>query len=115
MQRQIHLNLILFQSYVRVLSTDIQLMARWTDLHNLLHGAGYCLNPDIFVYDQTTCPYALTDLYTMCDEINCKGAVGLAIFFQGKERSNSLKRQHIDKCSKDGSGGMVRNVCQALA
>ena len=82
-------------------------MAQWTDLHNPLHGAGYCLNPDIHAYDHTTCPEALTDLYTMCDKINCKAAVGLAIFFQSKERRNVLKRQHMDKCSKDGSGGMV--------
>ena len=35
--------------------------------------------------------------------------------FKGKERLNVLKRQHMDKCSKDGSGGMVQNVCQALS
>ena len=83
---------------MRVVSTDIQLkwMARWTDLHNPLHGAAYCFNPDIHAYDHTTCPEALTDLYTICDKINCKAAVLLAIFFQGKERRNVLKRQHMD-------------------
>ena len=45
----------------------------------------------------------------------CKGWVALAMFLQGKERRNVLKRQHMDKCSKDGSGGIVQNVCKALS
>ena len=40
-------------------------------------------------------------------EKEVQGSVALAIFLQGKERHNVLKRQHMDKCSKDGSGGMV--------
>ena len=32
-----------------------------------------------------------------------QGAVALAIFLQGKERRNVLKRQHMDKCSKVGA------------
>ena len=41
---------------VRVISTNIQLkwMVRWTDLHNPLHGAGYCLDPEFHAYDHTT-------------------------------------------------------------
>ena len=31
------------------------------------------------------------------------------MFLQGKKRRNVLKRQHMDKCSKDGSGRMVWN------
>ena len=110
-------DLISFSAYVGFVSTDIQLkwMALWTDLHNPLHGAGYFLDPDIHAYDHTTRPEALTDLYTMFDKINSKAAVRLAIFFQGKERCNVLRIQHMDKCSKDESGGMVLNVCQALS
>ena len=43
------------------------------------------------------------DLYTMRDKIHgewiCKGAVGQAMTpqLQGKERSNVLKRQHMDE------------------
>ena len=44
-----------------------------------------------------------------------KGAVGLAMFLQVKERLNVPKRQQMDKCRKDVLGGMVRNVCQALS
>ena len=51
-------------------STNIQLnklkwMARWTDLYNPLHGAGYCLHPEFHAYNHTARTKALTDLYTM--------------------------------------------------
>ena len=53
-------------------------MAQWTDLHNLLHGAGNCLNPEFPSYDYivTTCTKALTDLYTvsMCDTNHGEGS-----------------------------------------
>ena len=31
-------------------------MARLTDLHNPLHGSEYCLDPEFYAYDHTTCP-----------------------------------------------------------
>ena len=37
------------------------------------------------------------------------------MFLPGKERCNVLKRQHMDKGSKIGSGRMVWDVCQALS
>ena len=49
-------------------------MAQWTDLHNPLHGAGYCLDPEFQAYDHTTCPEALTGLYTMSDKIHGEGS-----------------------------------------
>ena len=92
-------------------------MVRWTGLHNPLLDAGYCLDPEFHAYIHRT--EALTDLYPMCDKMHMKGAVKgavvLAMLLQGKERRNVLKRQQMDKCSKDGSGGMVRNVCHALS
>ena len=73
--RQIHLNLISFRGYARVVSTySIKWTAQWTDLHNPLHGAGYCLYPEFHAYDHTTCSKALTDLYTMCDKIYGEGS-----------------------------------------
>ena len=65
-----------FDFIPRVVSTDIQSkwMARWTDLHNPLHGAGYCLDPEFHAHDHTTCPEALTDFYTMCDKIHGEGS-----------------------------------------
>jgi hypothetical protein len=42
---------------------------RWTDLHNPLHGAGYCLDPEFHDHDHSTCPEALTDLFGMCDRV----------------------------------------------
>ena len=76
-----------FSAYVRVVSTDIQFklkwMARWTDLHNPLNGAGYCLDPDIHPYDHTKCPEELTD--TMCDKINCKAAVDWQYSYKAKQ------------------------------
>ena len=59
-----------------VLFPHLQLkwMAQWTDLHNLLHGTGYCLDPEFHAYDNTTCPEELTDLYTMCDKFHGDGS-----------------------------------------
>ena len=65
-----------FDFVPRVVSSHIQLkwMARWTDLHNPLLGAGYCLDPEFHAHDHTACPEALTDFYTMCDKIHGEGA-----------------------------------------
>ena len=49
-------------------------MARWTDLHNPLHGAGYCLDPEFHSHDHTACAEALADLFTMCDKIHGAGS-----------------------------------------
>ena len=59
--------------------TDIQSkwMARWTDLHNPLHGAGYCLDPEFHSHDHTACAEALADLFTMCDKIHGAGSAAL--------------------------------------
>jgi hypothetical protein len=38
-------------------------MSRWTDLHNPLHGAGYCLDPEFHAHDHVACPEALTDFF----------------------------------------------------
>ena len=49
------------------------------------------------------------------DEIHGEGlevAVGLAMFLQSKARSNVLKRQHMDICSKDGSSGIFFSLPQ---
>ena len=59
----------------------------------------------------------------MCDKISMMGKEVLNLqrhswtgnVLQGKERRNVLKGQHMDKSSKDGLGGMVQNVCQALS
>ena len=70
------------------------------DLHNQLNGTGpttltgYCLNPEFHAYDHTTCPEALTDLYTMCDKIH------------GEESAESAKAQLDWQCiykAKKGS------------
>jgi hypothetical protein len=36
-----------------------------------------------------------------------QGTVGLAIFLQGEEMHNVLKRDHLDKCCKEGAREMV--------
>ena len=62
------------------------------------------LNPEFSAYNHTTCPEALTDLYTVCEKLTgkgCKGAVGL----QFKERSNVLKRQHMVNAANSAKMG----------
>ena len=49
-------------------------MSRWTDLHNPLHGAGYCLDPEFHSHDHAGCPEALTDFFIMCDKIHGAGS-----------------------------------------
>ena len=60
----------------RTVCSDIQSkwMARWTDLHNALHSAGYCLDPEFHAHDHVACPEALTDVFTMCDKIHGEGS-----------------------------------------
>jgi hypothetical protein len=86
------------------------IMAQWTDLHNLLHGARYCLDQEFHAHDHVACPEALTNFSTMCDKIHGEGCAESAkaqLLLQGEERHNVLKRDHQDKCSKDGARGMV--------
>jgi hypothetical protein len=45
-------------------------MLIWEDLHNPLHGAGYCLDPDFNAHDHVACQQALTDFFTLCDKIH---------------------------------------------
>jgi len=108
-----------FDFIPRTVCTDIQSkwLARWTDLHNPLHGAGYCLDPEFHAHDHVACPEALTDFFTMCDKIHGEGSAGsakaqldwllLAMLLQSEERHYVFKRDHLDKCSKDGPRGMV--------
>jgi hypothetical protein len=65
-----------FEFIPRTVRTDIQSrwMSRWEDLHNLLHGAGCCLDPEFHVHDHAACPEALTDFFTMCDKIHGEGS-----------------------------------------
>ena len=105
-------------------------MARWTDLHNLLHDAGHdtaliqgfthiTLHVPRRWQTSLLCVTNFMVTQFMGKEVlnlqSLKGAVGLAMFLQVKERLNVPKRQQMDKCRKDVLGGMVRNVCQALS
>ena len=56
------------------LTSNSKWMAWWTDLHNPLHKAGYCLDPEFHAYDHITSPEALTDLCTMCEKIHGEGS-----------------------------------------
>ncbi len=38
-------------------------MSRWEDLHNPLHGAGYCLDPEFHGHGHSACPEALADFF----------------------------------------------------
>jgi hypothetical protein len=49
-------------------------MALWKGLHNPLHGADYCLDPEFHSHDHAACPEALTDFFTMCDKIHREGS-----------------------------------------
>ena len=42
-------------------------MQRWTDLHNPLHGTGYCLDPQFHSRDHSACAEEPRDLFLMCD------------------------------------------------
>ena len=45
-------------------------LQRWTDLHNSLHGAGYCLDHEFHSHDHSACPEALQNLFCMCDKVH---------------------------------------------
>jgi hypothetical protein len=53
-------------------------LKRWTDLHNPLHGAGYCLDPEFHAHDHSSCPEALRDLFCMCDKVHGAGSAASA-------------------------------------
>ena len=53
-------------------------MSRWEDLHNPLHGAGYCLDPEFHTHDHVACPEALADFFTMCDKVHGEDSPGSA-------------------------------------
>ena len=49
-------------------------LQRWTDLHNPLHGAGYCLDPEFHSHDHSACAEAMKDLFFMCDKVHGTGS-----------------------------------------
>jgi hypothetical protein len=71
------------------------IMARWTDLHNPLHFAGYCLDPEFHAHDHVACPEALTDFFTMFDKIH------------GEASAESAKAQLDWKCFYKAKKGTV--------
>ena len=118
-----------FRAYVRVVSTYSIKMDGLMDRSVTWCRSWYCLDPEFYAY-HTTCPEALTDLFTMCDKfhghtIHGKGSAESAkaqldwqCFYKSRKGSmfpTNPKRQQMDKCRKDVLGGMVRNVCQALS
>ncbi len=72
-------------------------MALWKGLHNPLHGAGYCLDPDFHAHDHVACPEALTDFFTMCDKIHGEGSA----------ESANLKAQLDWKCFYKAKKGTI--------
>ena len=83
----------------------------------------YCLDPEFHAYDHTACPEALTDLYTMYDKIHGEGSAESAkaqldwqCFYKSKAQVLNWPQETTHgQCSKDGLGGMVWNVYQALS
>ena len=70
----------------------------------------------------TACPETLTDFCTMHDKIHGEGSAESAkaqldwqCFHRARKAHKALKRHHKNNRSKDGSGGMVENVRQALS
>ena len=53
-------------------------LQRWTDLHNPLHGAGYCLDPEFHSHDHSSSAEALSDLFCMCDKVHGAGSAASA-------------------------------------
>ena len=44
------------------------------EVHNPLHGAGYCLDPEFHSDYHSVCPEALKDLFCMCELDKVHGA-----------------------------------------
>ena len=96
-----------FDFVPRVVSSHIQLkwMARWTDLHEPLHDAGDCRDPEFHAHDHTTCPEALTDFYTMCDKIHGKEVLNLQ---RCRWTGNVFTMQRKAQCSQETPNGQIQ-------
>ena len=53
-------------------------LQHWTDLHNPLHVAGYCLDPEFHSHDHSACAEALKDLFFMCNKVHGAGSAASA-------------------------------------
>ena len=50
-------------------------MARWTNLHNPIHGAAFCLDPEYLWFDhQVGNAEAYGEFLTMCDLVHGEGS-----------------------------------------
>jgi hypothetical protein len=87
-------------------------MAWWTDLHNPLHGAGYCPDQESHVHDHVACPNALTD-FLLCATYFMEQAVlnylprhnwTGNVFYKVKKGpifSREIVFSSLDECSQD--------------
>ena len=74
-------------------------MSRWTDLHNPLHGAGYCLDPEFHSHDHAGCPEALTDFFMEQAVLNLP---------KHNWTGNVFTRQRKAQCSREKQSGRMQ-------
>lgn len=69
-------------------------LKRWTDLHNPIHGAAFCLDPEYHDFEhQTGNPEAYADFVKMCDLVHGEGTKASALCL--KQYSMYKKRQGL--------------------
>ena len=50
----------------------------WTNLHNTLHEARYCLDPEFHSYYHSASAKVLKDCFSMCDKVYGTGSAALS-------------------------------------